>query len=394
MYYGVIFFLLSVISIYCFYNPSTRYFNKFKTFAFLILFFTSGLRYETAVDWVNYKFFFENVDYIYNIFDQGFVSFFVKYPKEPLFTILNSIVRTFTDNVQVLFFLISLFTTTLLFKSVQNYTKKEYFLFSILLYYVLIFFILDMSGIRQCIALNILFYSFKFLSDNRLKRYLLFVLLASMFHYSAIIFILGMFLRKKIKLSILITLFVFGMIIFLFRIRWMVFSVESLFSLLSDNYIYLRLWSYTVSEGVVSEERPIFIMLFINSFLYFFYLIGRRKYLDKDLDNVIFINLFSLFILSTLFFWEIAEFGVRSGLYFSIGLIISLPLMIEFFTKNSKFFIVSFILLYCFVNIRPYVLEHRSVISYNPYQNYLIYELFEIKSTGTERRDTYVRELE
>lgn len=394
MYYGVIFFLLSIISIYCFYNPSTIYFNKFKAFAFLLLLFTSGLRYETAVDWVNYKLYFENIDYIYNIFDQGFVGFFIKYPKEPLFTILNSIVRTFTDNVQVLFFLISLLTTTLLFKSIQSYTKKKYFLFSILLYYVLIFFILDMSGMRQCIALNILFYSFKFLSENRLKRYLFFVFLASMFHFSALVLVFGVLLRKKINIYTTLILFIVGMVFFVFRIRWMVYSIESLFSLFSDNYIYLRIWNYTTSESVVSKERPIFIMLFINSFLYLFYLIGRRKYLDKDVVNVIFVNLYTLFILSTLFLWEISDFGVRFGLYFSMGLVISLPYILEFFTNISKSFIVSFILLYCFVNIRPIVLEERSVISYNPYQNYLIYELFELRSSGPERRDIYINELE
>jgi len=394
MYYGLIFVLLSLISVYCFYNPTTIYFKNFKVFAFFLLFITSGLRFETAVDWVNYKLYFKNVDYIHDIFNQGFLDFFIKHPKEPLFTILNSLVKAFTNNVQVLFFLISLFTTTLLFKSINNYTQKKYFLFSILLYYVLIFFILDMSGIRQCIALNILFYSFKFLNEKRLKRFLFFVFLASMFHYSAIVFVFGVFLRKKVNLSIITTLFLVGMGVFLFRIRWMVFSIQSLFSLFSDNNLYLRLWKYTVSESIVSKERPIFIMLFVNSIIYLFYLIGKRKYLNRNDDNFIFINLYSLFILSTLFLWEISDFGVRFGLYFSMGLIISLPYILDFFNNISKSFIVSFILLYCFINIRPYVLEDRSVITYNPYQNYLIYELFDIKSTGSERREIYISDLE
>lgn len=393
MYYGIIFFFLSLMAIHVFYNPSTIYFRKFKVFAFLLLFFTSGLRYETAVDWVNYTKYFENIDNIFNLFNHGIKSFFLKYPKEPGFTLLNSLVRTFVDNVQVLFFIISLITTTLLFKSIQCFTKRKYFLFSVLLYYVLIFFILDMSGIRQCVALNILFYSFKSLSEKRLRRYMFFVFLATMFHFSAILFIFGVFLRKKINISIIITLFILGMFFFVFRIRWMVYSIDSFFSLFSDNYFYLRLWNYTVSESVVSKERPIFIMLFVNSFLYLFYLILRRKFVNNSVVSIIFLNLYTMFILTTLFLWEISDFGVRFGLYFSMGLVISLPYILEFFNKMSKSFIVSFIVLYCFINARQYIFEDRSVISYNPYQNYIIYESFDIKSTGADRRDIYINEL-
>ena len=173
----------------------------------------------------------------------------------------------------------------------------------------------------------------------------------------------------------------------------MVYSIDSFFSLFSDNYFYLRLWNYTVSESVVSKERPIFIMLFVNSFLYLFYLILRRKFVNNSVVSIIFLNLYTMFILTTLFLWEISDFGVRFGLYFSMGLVISLPYILEFFNKMSKSFIVSFIVLYCFINARQYIFEDRSVISYNPYQNYIIYESFDIKSTGADRRDIYINEL-
>ena len=393
MYYGVIFLLLSLIAVYCFYIPSTKNYTIFKALAFLLLFLTSGLRYETAVDWVNYKRFFENVDYIYNIFNYGFTGFFIKYPNEPLFTLLNSLVRTFTDNVQVLFFFISLITTTLLFKSLHYFTERKYFFFSVMLYYVLIFFILDMSGIRQCIALNIIFYAFKPLSESKLIRYCFLVILASMFHISAFIFIFGPLFRKKINISIIISLFIIGMIVFIVRIQWMVSFIQSLYPLFSNSDIYLKILAYTTSESIVSKARPIFIMLFVNSILYLFYLVGRKKYIDKGSISTIFDNLFTMYILTTLFLWEISDFGVRIGLYFTLGLIISLPFINEFFKKTSRFFIVCFIIFYCFINARPYILENRSVISYNPYQNYLIYEIFNIESTGPHRLNVYLNDI-
>lgn len=393
MYYGVIFLLLSLIAVFCFYCPTTRYYKILFLLAFMLLFLTSGLRYETAVDWVNYERFFINVDNILYISDYGFSEFLYKYPSEPLFTLLNSAVKVFTDNVQVLFFIISLISTTLVFRSIFHFTEKRYFFFSVLLYYVLVFFILDMSGIRQGLALSIVFFSFKPLSENKFARYFLLILLAGLIHFSAIIFIFGVFLTKKINTSVIVSIFIIGMMIFIFRIRWMVSSIDALLPLFSNNGVYLTLWAYTTSTAIVSEERPIFIMLFINSFLYLFYLWGWEKHTDRGSIKTIFFNLYTLFILATLFLWEISDFGVRFGLYFSLGLIISLPYMLDFFNKSSRAFVAAFIILYCFINIRPYVLEDRSVISYNPYQNYVVHELFDLKSTGAERRDIYIYEL-
>ena len=394
MYYGIIFIILVFISGYSFYNPDSVLYSKFKVIAFLLLFCTSGLRYETAVDWVNYKSSFEEVDNIFHIFNYGITGFFLRYPSEPLFTILNAFLRTFTDNVQVLFFIVSLCTTSLLFKSLTFFTEKKFFFFSVILYYVLIFFILDMSGIRQAIALNILLYAFKSLTENKLYKYFFLVVISVMFYFLVFIFVVGFLLKKKINVIVIANLVMIGLAVFVFRIRWMVNSIDGLFSLFSDNYVYMRLFTYTTSESVVSKERPIFLMLFINVFLYLFYLYGREKYLKKDIVNTLFFNLYTLFILSTLFLWEISDFGVRFGLYFSLGIVICLPYILDFFKKDSKFYILCFVILYSFNNARTFFLEDRTVISYNPYQNYIVYELFGLNSTGVERRDTYVRESE
>ena len=394
MYYGVIFMALSFMAVHTFYSPSTRHYKILKWVAFLLLFLTSGLRYETAVDWVNYQKKFQDSTNIFDFFNGGYSFLSIFNSGEPAFALLNSLIRTFTDNVQVLFFISSLISTTILFKSIEHFTERKYFFLSVFLYYVLIFWVLDMSGIRQAIALSILFFSLKPLSENNLSRYLFLVFIAGMFHFSALLFILGIFLTKKVNKYIILTLFTIGMIVFLFRIRWMVSSLESLSSLFIDNYLYLRVWNYAVMDAAFAKERPIFLMLFVNSFIFLFYFWGREKYTIKDIRSTIFFNLYTLFMLVTFFFWEISDFGVRFGFYFSIGLIICLPYILQYFKKPLNISVVSLILFYGFINMRPIILEHRSVISYNPYQNYIIYSAFDIKSTGEERRDIYISELE
>jgi hypothetical protein len=90
MYYGILFLLLCIFSIYGYYSPEGKYFKSIKLLAFTILVTTSGLRYQTAVDWLNYQIYFEQIEPISRIFNKGILEFFIAYPKEPLFTILNS----------------------------------------------------------------------------------------------------------------------------------------------------------------------------------------------------------------------------------------------------------------------------------------------------------------
>jgi hypothetical protein len=394
MYYGVIFSIIAMFGLYTFHYPNTKYFQIMKSLAFLALLFTSGLRYETAVDFYSYRMKFENIENIFNIFKNDISQFFFKYPSEPGYTLLNSIVRTFTDNVQVLFFLISLFTTYLLFISLSKYCSKQLFFFSLLLYYVLIFFILDMSGVRQCIALNIILYSLQYLIENHNKKFIINALFASMFHFSALIFLFApLFLKRKISKKILIPILILGLLVFLLRIRWLTSLIDTIALSLPDNIIITRIYSYTTKTAIYAQERPIFIMFFVNLFLYLFLLFAKDHYLKTDTKNTIFFNLFTLFTLATMFLWEIADFGIRLGLYFSIGILYCLPQLISFFNQISKPIIITFVLFYSFVNARQFIMEDRSVIPYNPYQNYLIYELFDLKSTGPDRLTIYLDEL-
>lgn len=394
MYYGIIFAILVMFGLYTFHYPNTKYFRIMKCIAFFVLLFTAGFRYETAVDFYSYRLKFENTESISNILKNDITQFFFKYPSEPGYTLLNAIVRTFTNNVQVLFFLISLFTTSLLFLSLSKYCSKKLFFFSLLLYYVLIFFILDMSGVRQCLALNIILFSIQYLIENHNKKFIINVILASIFHFSALIFLFApLFLKKKISKKILLPILILGLAVFLLRIRWLKSLIDIIVLLLPDNIIVTRIYSYTTKTAIYAQERPIFIMFFVNLFLYLFFLFRKDFYLEHNIKNIVFFNLYTLFMLATMFLWEIADFGIRFGLYFSIGILYCLPQIILFFNKISKPIIITFVLFYSFVNARQFIMEDRSVIPYNPYQNYLIYEFFDLKSTGPERLTIYFNEL-
>lgn len=395
MYYGIIYIIILLFAVYTFNYPKTKYFEKMKIVIFIILVFTSGLRFETAVDFYAYVRKFESMETINNLFNYNLSGFFIAYPGEVGFTILNSLVKSLVDNVQVLFFIISLFTTTLLFKSLSLYIPRKTFFLSLLLYYVFIFFILDMSGIRQGIALNIVFYAISKLEKSDVLKFMICVFIASLFHISAALFLLApIFLNINPNKKMLLAFIIIGLVVFIFRIRWINPVIDAIYSIFSENYFVARLYNYTTSTAVYAKERPIFIMLFVNLLLYLFSLRVKDKYLVDNRMNNIFFNMFSLFMLSTLFLWEISDFGVRFGLYFSLGLVYCLPQMTSFFTEKSRPFVLIFLLLYAFIHIRVYVIEDRSVITYNPYQNYLIHEVFDLKSTGPERLAIYLDELD
>lgn len=395
MYYGIIFLLLSLIALYCFFYPETVYFKKFKALAFLLLLFTSGLRYETAVDCYTYERYFNSIDQVYKIFNYGFSGLFEKFHGEPAFTLLNSIVKTFTNDVQVLFFIISLITTTLLFKALQIFCEKKYFHLSILIYFATIFFILDMSGIRQCLALSIVLYSFKYLNEKRNTRYLLLVALASMFHFSALVFLIApLLIAKEIKLSSLLIIMSVGICIFMFKIRWLTYSIQSLYSFFPENIVVSKIYAYTIVNAVFTRERHLYIMLFVNIFLGSIILYGRGRFWNKNIINSIFFNLLFAYFFFIFVFWEIFEIGFRFGLYFILGLVYFLPQILNYFKRNSRVFVLGFIILYCFMNVRVFVLEDKSVIPYNPYQNYIVYKALGLKSTGPQRLNEYLLEVE
>lgn len=170
-----------------------RTISAFITFViFTLLWVISSLRYEIGTDYVNY------VKQYNEVKDLGFFSTSL----EPFYILIVKLVYFAGDDPQYLFSIISLITLLAFFASYD----KEYSFVAIFAF-VTVIYLPSFSLIRQCAAVSILLLASKALIDRKTVKSFWIMLFAAMFHFSALLFLPFILLRKyRIK-------FQYGMIL-------------------------------------------------------------------------------------------------------------------------------------------------------------------------------------
>lgn len=96
--------------------------------------------------------------------------------------------------------------------------------------------------------------------------------------------------------------------------------------------------------------------------------------------------MFFFYMLCRLLLWESIDMSSRFGYYFVGGIFLGLPLLVDLYkTKFNRSLCLIFIILFNFYQSQTWLLENTSTITYNPYQNYVIHRMFDLKDTGEER---------
>lgn len=174
----------------------TKYRNAYCAYAILSVLpflIVSSLRYRVGTDWFIYD------EYFYAI-NAGTNSF-----KEPIFNLLNRIIYLFTDNSQFLFIAVAVITLSFTFAAI--YQQSRYIPFSIILYFLSATYFNSLNQMRQAIAMSIFLYASKYIWTRSWKKYLLWILVATGFHISALIYFPIYFLyglRARIKKHIVL----------------------------------------------------------------------------------------------------------------------------------------------------------------------------------------------
>lgn len=161
--------------------------------SFMSIFIVSALRVDVGTDYRSYVDWFDNVTEI----SFGYTNF--------LFNNIIFIIKVFSKNSQWLFVISSLMILGLVFLSVIE-QKNEYDM-SLYLFIVLGFYFATMNGIRQWLAISLFMYSYKFIIKKDFLRYSVCIIIASLFHISAITllpfyFIINFIVNDKWKIII------------------------------------------------------------------------------------------------------------------------------------------------------------------------------------------------
>ncbi|MDU0203794.1 EpsG family protein [Paenibacillus sp. MAH-36] len=254
----------------------------------------------------------------------------IKAEKDIGFGILQMILKSYTQDPQVLIFLTALVTNVLIVYVLYKYSKL--FELSIYLYITSGLYIVSMNGVRQFLASAIVFAATKFLFEGNWKKYFLVVVFASLFHQSALILIPIYFIvRRKAWTS---STFVLLTIAVLLIVGYSVLS-DAIFNAIADTH-YSEYQS--IQEGGANVIR-----VAIGAVPLILAYLGRNKL--RELfpygDYVVNMSLLNFVVMAVATQnWIFARFTIYFGLYN----IILMSWVISLFVKRERKFIYYAIL--------------------------------------------------
>lgn len=131
---------------------------------------------------------------------------------DPGLRILAKIGNYFTDEPAFMFFVAALIFTALIVTSIYKYTDK--FLFAMFLFVCSGTFLESFNGVKQATATAVIFFGLRYVKDKKFIKYLIAVLIATIFHSTAILMlVLYFFLNRKASYVNLIILIAISIIL-------------------------------------------------------------------------------------------------------------------------------------------------------------------------------------
>lgn len=380
MFYLMCFFILLVLAVL-----NVQMHDKLSTqiltgLAAIMLICIAGLRYETGGDWDTYTMLFNH----FPTFSQliGRPAVFADVPVEEGFVLLSAFIKSLGGTVQHLFFVVTFINITLIACAARKYT--QYPVVALLCYYGILYFNLEMIYIRQAMAVALCFFALQYIEPRRIVPYLVFILLACTFHRVAALMIpLYFIMHRRIPSWVYLTAVGVGAVLMLAGIPWIQTIFLTVAGWLGENYAdkaetYTQNAMFAVNRGlsigfVLNLAMLVVLMLF-------------KKQIDERPHGTVMLNMFAASLLLYYYCFELVEVSNRVRLFFLIGIIALLPMVLEalplFIERLAGLIVIA---LYCFSFSRGIFLEVPQAAAYNPYQNYIEYKIHPRPSTGKQR---------
>lgn len=231
--------------------------------------------------------------------------------------------------------------------------SKNYFA-TIFIFITFNYYIYSFGLLRQALAISVLLYSIKFIKDRKFWKFLIFVIIASLFHKTALVF-LPLYFLYNIKITKK------RFIIWLLIIIFMLISKSLILDFIL-NYIY-KPANLSISSGGGYKMLILLIGASITSYYY------QDKLILDEKNNQLYIN---MIFIATLIQVLATYFGIvfRVTIYFSFSLIILVPLILNAI-NNVKIKRILFVLMYISlfayyilsINSSPYYVDYTFIIS-------------------------------
>lgn len=288
-----------------------------------ILILLSVLRWDIGNDYYNYILSTQHSVLVYK--EYGFRKGFQLLNKgtEIGKTIFEYIFYDFPDPVIWIIGSLSIITIFFWYVTLKKYNCLFWGFFVILFYGILFN---SWDQVRQGVAISIFLYSIYFIESKQIIKYLLFGILAFLFHTSAII-IFPLYFITRIRLKIWVILLLVSIFLFGYISKLWLELLSPIFNAIS---IYERYVSQTQGqEDIVSATGTIIKTIIYTTLIIFIY----RKY--TVIGNILLFGIILyLFSCTNPLIIRVANYGL-----FSICL--GLPLFFKIYYKNKKFRLIG-----------------------------------------------------
>ncbi len=309
-------------------SPKTRRLYIFLVTAILIL-ETSLRSLSVGSDTPNYYYMFNRVQEMSwsDLWEQFVGRYFNNTSEEDIgYSIMQKLIGSFTSSWQVFVFLANLTFFIPLGILMFRYSNKMIQLVFAYVLYVAVFHIISLSGGRQLFAIGMSIMSFMYLNEKKYTKSILFLLIGTTLHFSALLSLLPlMFSKLNIRFLKPIHVISLGLVPFtlIFVNEIIVFMGSAVGLEKYENY----------GTGGIAGGTWTFISILITASVFIF-IAFRKRYLQLNKSLA---NLYTMVPLFTFFGPLIHSNGsmIRISMYFHIYLMMLLPFAIEMVFKGK-----------------------------------------------------------
>lgn len=308
--------------------------------------FISAVRFGVGTDYFGY------VEIYKRINTWSSYAVWSYYGHEPLYLFLNKVAFYLFGSEWGIFFLSSFIIHIFIVMGI-DYFKKDMSLPLALFLYYMILFNFGLNGIRSAIAVSIIFFAIRYIYKRKLIAYTIYVLIATMFHNTAIICILFYFLgwKKSKEYTIMKNIIyyfsiVISPILLVYALNY--FIKIPIFSQYSH---YILNTKISIKFGFLLDILPVIFPIFLF----------KRQIQAKNESYEPLINL-SLLNIPFQYIGYYVNWGGRLALYTNSFYFILIPIVIASIKSHKnklivkKYYIFYFIIIYLF----KYVLGNSS----------------------------------
>lgn len=297
MIYYIIFFILLITALFVDVLPVKgikKYEKAIFIFLSVVLILFAGLRIDTGYDYSSYKLIYTQVSHT------NFNEIFGLYNIEYGYIFINYLFRNLSYEIMI--FIIALFSIGLKLLFIEKNLEKK--CLAMFFYYSSFYLTYDMGVLRQGIALGILIWGYKYISERNLKKFIMIMVISSFFHVTSVIFIPLYFIYNH-KFDRIVYYFIILLAfcsIFLHLSRYLLpFFIAYGGSLTGDKLEYYST-NYTQVNIVVNMIKRIVIFVFFYEYM---------RYKKVDNSNYLYLNAYVISIVMSCLFVDITVIANR-----------------------------------------------------------------------------------